>query len=108
MDLGLRDKVALVAASSRGLGRAVAEALAAEGAQLVLCARGADALAATAAAIRTTTGVRVVEVAADLAEEADVERVAAAAVGTFGRVDVVVTNSGGPPARPVERPSPDA
>jgi 3-oxoacyl-[acyl-carrier protein] reductase len=64
MDLGIRGKVALVAASSRGLGRATAEALAAEGADLVLCARGAGALAETAEAIRRAHGVRVADVAA--------------------------------------------
>src|SRR4051812_27532417 len=66
MDLGLRGKVALVAASSTGLGRAVAEELAREGANLVLCARGEERLVATAQAIRSETGVRVETVAADL------------------------------------------
>ena len=108
MNLGLTGKIALVAASSRGLGRAVAEELAAEGAQLVLCARGAAALGETAAAIRAATGVRVVEVAADLAEPADVDRVVAAALDAFGRVDVLVTNSGGPPAGPFESHSAEA
>ena len=108
MDLGLRGKVALVAASSRGLGRAVAEELAAEGAHLVLCARGAAALGEAAAAIRAASGVRVVDVAADLVEPAEVERVVAAALGAFGRVDVLVTNSGGPPAGPFESHSAEA
>ena len=109
MDLGLAGRVALVAASSRGLGRAVAEELAAEGAHLVLCARGAAALAETAAAIRVASpGVRVLDVAADLAEPADVERVVGTALGELGRVDVLVTNSGGPPAGPFESHSADA
>lgn len=108
MDLGLKNKVALVAASSRGLGRAVAAELAAEGADLVLCARGGAALAETAAAIRAASGVRVVEVAADLADPAAVERVVAAALDAFGRVDVLVTNSGGPPAGPFESHSAEA
>lgn len=107
MDLGIRGRVALVAASSRGLGRAVAEELAAEGVDLVLCARGGDALRETAAAIRQSTGVRVEEVVADLADPADVERVVQAASGTFGRVDILVTNSGGPPAGPFESHSAD-
>jgi 3-oxoacyl-[acyl-carrier protein] reductase len=67
VDLGIRGRVALVAASSRGLGRASAEALAAEGAELVLCARGEAALREAAASIRRTSGVRVVEVVADVA-----------------------------------------
>ena len=102
MDFGLTGKVALVAAASRGLGRAVAEELAHEGAHLVLCARGADALHETAEAIRAATGVTVVEVVADLAQKADVARVAAEAERAFGRVEVLVTNAGGPPAGPFE------
>jgi 3-oxoacyl-[acyl-carrier protein] reductase len=66
MDLGLRDKVALIAAGSRGLGRAVAEELAAEGASLVLCAREARTLAETAAAIAESSGAHVLAVPADV------------------------------------------
>ena len=101
MDLGIRGKVALVAASSRGLGRATAEALAAEGADLVLCARGAGALAETAEAIRRAHSVRVADVAADVADPAGVARVAAAAEA-LGPVEILVTNAGGPPAGPFE------
>jgi 3-oxoacyl-[acyl-carrier protein] reductase len=102
MDLGLRGKVALVAASSRGLGQAVAEELAAEGCNLVLCARGESALRETARAIGSRTGVRVSAVAADLGDSSGIERVIAEAMGTFGRVDVLVSNSGGPPSGPFE------
>lgn len=102
MDLGLTGRIALVAAASRGLGRAVAEELAREGMDLVLCARGAEALHETAESIRVATGVKVVEVAADLAERVDVARVSDAALEAFGRVDVLVTNGGGPPAGPFE------
>ena len=102
MDLGLAGKIGLVAAASRGLGRAVAEELASEGMHLVICARGADALRETADSIRARTGVRVVEVVADLSEPAGVARVAEGALQEFGRVDVLVTNSGGPPAGPFE------
>ena len=108
MDLGLRGKVALVAAASRGLGRAVAEELAREGMDLLICARGADALRETADAIRAASGVRVVDVVADLSEAAGVARVAERALAEFGRVDVLVTNGGGPPAGPFESHSPDA
>ena len=107
MDFGIRGRVALVAASSRGLGRATAEALAAEGADLVLCARGADALRETAEHIRRAAGVRVVDVAADVADPADVARVVQAA-GALGPVDILVTNAGGPPAGPFESHSADA
>src|SRR5215207_6570160 len=108
MDLGIRGKVALVAASSRGLGRAVAEELAAEGADLVLCARGEEALREAAGALRRSTSVRVVEVVADVAEPVGVERVVGAATRELGRVDILVTNSGGPPAGPFESHSADA
>jgi 3-oxoacyl-[acyl-carrier protein] reductase len=108
MDLGLKDKVALVAASSRGLGRAVAEELAREGARLVLCARGGEALRETAEAIRRDHGVQVVDVEADVADAASRERVVAAAMAAFGRVDVLVTNGGGPPAGPFEAHSAEA
>lgn len=101
MDLGIRGKIALVAASSRGLGRATAEALAAEGADLVLCARGAGALDEAAAAIRRAHGVRVAAVAADVADPAGLARVVAAA-DALGPVEILVTNAGGPPAGPFE------
>lgn len=108
MDLGLSGKIALVAAASRGLGRAVAEELAREGAHLVICARGADALRETAEAIRNATGVRVVDVVADLSSTADIARVAERAHAEFARVDVLVTNGGGPPAGPFETHSAEA
>ena len=98
MDLGIRGKVALVAASSKGLGRAVAEELAAEGAHLVMCARGKEALDKTAESIRQTTGVKVVAVAADVSNPADAARVVKAAFDELGKVDILVTNSGGPPS----------
>ena len=74
MDLGLKGKVALVAAASRGLGRAVAEELGAEGASLVLCARGAEALQATRDQIATTTGAAVLALPADVTQPEDVAR----------------------------------
>lgn len=108
MDLGLKGKVALVAASSRGLGRAVAEELAAEGVDLVLCARGVAALNETARAIMVSSGVRVVTIGADLSVPADVAKVADAAMREFGRIDILVTNGGGPPAGPFESHSAEA
>ena len=97
MDLGLRGKVALVAAASRGLGRAVAEELAAEGATLVLCARGAEALHATRDAIAAASGRTVQAIVADLSQREDIARVTSEALAAHGRVDVLVTNAGGPP-----------
>ena len=100
MDLGLRDRVALVAASSKGLGRAIAEELAAEGAHLVLCARGGAALRETADALRDQ-GAQVEAVVADLSGNG-ARVVTDAAFQRFGRIDVLVTNAGGPPAGPFE------
>ncbi len=108
MDLGIRGKVAIVAASSKGLGRASAEALAGEGVDLVLCARGEAALRATAKEIRRASGVRVVDVVADVATPAGLADVLSAADREFGHVDILVTNAGGPPAGPFETHSPEA
>jgi 3-oxoacyl-[acyl-carrier protein] reductase len=102
MDLGLRGRVALVAASSKGLGRAVAEELAAEGVSLALCARGAEPLRITAEAIAKQHGVPVLPVAADVGKPGEAERVAGEAIARFGRVDILLTNSGGPPPGPFE------
>jgi 3-oxoacyl-[acyl-carrier protein] reductase len=108
MDLGITGRAALVAASSRGLGRAVAEELAAEGCDLVLCARGADALKATADEIRGSARGRVIDVAADLADPAGVAHVVDTALRDLGRIDILVTNTGGPPAGPFESHSREA
>ena len=107
MDLGLRGKIALVAASSKGLGRAVAEELAAEGAHLVMCARGKDTLEQTAESIRQKAAVKVIAVAADVSDPNDAARVVKAAFDEFGRVDILVTNSGGPPSAPFESLTPE-
>ncbi|WP_296639667.1 SDR family oxidoreductase [Roseinatronobacter sp.] len=93
MDLGIAGKRALVCASSKGLGRGCAEALAAEGVHLVMNARGAEALEEAAAAIRAAYGVEVVTVAADITTQAGRTEVLAAA----GEVDILVNNAGGPP-----------
>ena len=98
MDLGLKNKVALVAASSQGLGRAVAEELAAEGASLVLCARDSRTLAETAASIAEKTNAHVLAVPADVTVAEDIKRLVDAGNQRFGRIDILVTNAGGPPA----------
>ena len=98
MDLGLKGKIALVAAASQGLGRAVAEELAREGSSLILCSRGGAPLEAAAESICKEFAVPVVAVAADLSETANVERVVKAGLDRFGRIDILVTNIGGPPA----------
>ncbi|MFT5870278.1 MAG: 3-oxoacyl-[acyl-carrier protein] reductase [Paracoccaceae bacterium] len=93
MDLGISGKKALVCASSKGLGKGCAEALAAAGVNLVLNARGVEALEATAAAIRATYGVEVTTVAIDVTTENGRLAVLAEA----SDVDILITNAGGPP-----------
>jgi 3-oxoacyl-[acyl-carrier protein] reductase len=93
MDLGIKGKRALVCASSRGLGRGCAEALAAAGVDLVMNGRGSEALETAAMAIRAAHRIKVVTVAADITTAAGQAEVLAAA----GTVDILVTNAGGPP-----------
>ena len=93
MDLGIKGKRAVVCAGSKGLGRGCAEALAEAGVDLVLNARGAEALEATAAEIAAKYGVSVTPVAADITTPEGRAKVLAAA----GEVDILVTNAGGPP-----------
>ncbi|OWU83920.1 short-chain dehydrogenase [Oceanicola sp. 22II-s10i] len=93
MDLGIKGKTALVCASSKGLGKGCAMALAAEGVNLVINARGADALEATAGAIRQAHGVEVTAVAADITTEDGRAKVLEAC----GQIDILVNNAGGPP-----------
>jgi len=102
MDLGLNGKVALIAAASRGLGRAVAEEVAREGASLVLCARGEDKLFEASEAIRQSTGVEVLAVPADVSDTSSVNHVVREGLKKFGRIDILVNNSGGPPASSFE------
>ncbi|MEJ2760797.1 MAG: SDR family oxidoreductase [Gammaproteobacteria bacterium] len=97
MDLGISGKTALVAASSKGLGRAAAEGLAREGARVVLCARHEQELRAAAEEIRAATGAEVLAVTADVAVPGDILRVVEGARDAFGGVDILVNNAGGPP-----------
>jgi 3-oxoacyl-[acyl-carrier protein] reductase len=96
MDLGLDGKVALVAASSKGLGRASALALAREGARVAICARTEALLQSAADEIRRATSAEVLAVPADLTTAAGIGSVVAATVERFGSIDVLVNNSGGP------------
>ena len=99
MDLGLKDRVALVAASSQGLGKAVAMGLAREGAKLALCARTDATLQATADEIRHATDAAVMARALDVTVYEDVRRFVASVLETYGRIDICVANAGGPPAK---------
>lgn len=108
MDLGLQGKVALVTASSQGLGRASALELATEGASVVLCARGVEALEATREQIEIRTRAPVHAVVADLAKAGEAERVVREAIDRCGRLDILVTNTGGPPSGAFEQHDPAA
>lgn len=93
MRLWAEKKVALVTAASRGIGRAVAETLAKEGAQLVICARGEEALQRTATAI----GGDVLAISADITDPDESARLVERVKDRFGRIDILVANGGGPP-----------
>jgi 3-oxoacyl-[acyl-carrier protein] reductase len=99
MDLGLKDRVALVAASSQGLGLATAEAFAAEGCRLAMCARNQQTLQTAAEKIRKQHQTEVFAEALDVADASAVSRFVAAVAGKFGSIDICVTNAGGPPAK---------
>jgi 3-oxoacyl-[acyl-carrier protein] reductase len=94
VDLRLTDKVAIVTGSSRGIGKAIAMGLAAEGCRVTLCARDADDLERTAVELRAT-GAKVLAVAADVGKPEDPGRVVEETVRTFGRIDILVNNAGG-------------
>ena len=96
MDLGLEEKVAVVTGGSRGLGFAAAQAIAAEGAHVVICARGADPLQRAVEQLRSAAaaGARVEGVVADVATDDGVRKVIDAAIASFGRLDVLVNNVG--------------
>lgn len=97
MDLGIAGKVALVTASSGGMGRNIAHALAAEGVHVVLFARSDDKLREAAADIESTHGVRALPVAGDMLVAADLERLAATLRSEFGGLDILVLNTSRPP-----------
>ncbi len=97
MDLGLKGKAAIVAAASKGLGKACALGLAAEGARVAMCARSEADLLAAAREIREKTQAEVLAVPADVTRLADIKRVVVKTVEAFGGVDILVANAGGPP-----------
>ncbi|MEZ5344293.1 MAG: SDR family oxidoreductase [Pyrinomonadaceae bacterium] len=98
MELGISGKVALVAASSQGLGKAVAKELAKEGASLILCARSEDILDETCTDIRDKFGISLIGVKTDLTDAESIRKLYKAGMNKFGRIDILVTNAGGPPA----------
>jgi 3-oxoacyl-[acyl-carrier protein] reductase len=99
MDLGLRDRVAIVAAASKGLGRAVAEELAREGAEIAICSRTASDLEKAAQKIQAMGGREVFWQPVDVGKAEEVSRFVADVEKRFGSVDICVTNTGGPPSK---------
>ena len=99
LELGLKGRTALVTGGSKGIGRAIARGLASEGVNLVLLARGMDALAVTAGELSTQYGVKALPVAADITKTDSVQAAAEAARAAFGTVHIVVNNAGNPMRR---------
>jgi len=99
MELGLKGRVAIVAASSQGIGRATAEAFAAEGCRVAMCARNERTLALAAEGIRKQHSAEVLDRALDVTDAAAVRQFVEAVVAKFGAADICVTNAGGPPAK---------
>ena len=99
MDLGLKNRGVIVAASSEGIGRATAEAFAREGAQVAMCARTESTLRQAAAEIQSATGAEVYAEPLDVTDASAVQRFTENVAKRFGRIDVCITNAGGPPAK---------
>ena len=97
MDMGLKGRVAIIGGGSRGLGKACALSLAREGANVAICSRGVENLEVAAKELRSTTDAEVLAVPGDLSRLADIRNLIQETVNHFGRLDVVVCNSGGPP-----------
>jgi 3-oxoacyl-[acyl-carrier protein] reductase len=97
MDLKLKDKVALVLAASKGLGKAIATALSAEGAKVIIGSRDEQELVKTADEIKESTGNEVVAIKVDVSKGEEIEHFISKAAATFGRIDILLNNAGGPP-----------
>lgn len=103
MDLGLQDKVALVLASSKGLGKAVAAELAKEGARVIVCGTDEAALASTKAEVEAIAPGKVASFYCDITDEEQRKKLVEQSVNVFGSIDILVTNTGGPAAGPFEQ-----
>lgn len=97
MDLKLANKVAIVLAASKGLGKAIATTLSAEGAKVIICSRNENELKKTAEEIHKLTGNEVIAIPVDVADGAQLEHFIKNAGDSFGTVDILVNNAGGPP-----------
>ncbi len=98
MDLRIKNKIALVTASSKGLGKAAALSLANEGVHLAICSRNENSINAAADEIRNATGVRVLPIVADVSRSEEIDRITDSVLNVYGRIDILVNNAGGPPA----------
>ena len=103
MDLGIQNKVALILASSKGLGKAVAIELAKEGAKVIICGTDSAALAATEGEIKTFAPNNVVSFVCDITDEKQRKNLVLQSVKSFGSIEILVTNTGGPAAGPFEQ-----
>lgn len=99
MELGLKDRVAIVLGASKGIGRAIAQGLSAEGARVIIVARSADILAESAKQISAETGVEVLAVPGDVCAVGLAEELVGLALSKWGRLDILVNNAGGPPPK---------
>lgn len=98
MDLGLRDRTAIVTGSSRGIGKAIAYGLAGEGVKTVICARNIETLRETAKEIESSTKTQVLPIQTDLRNRREIESLVERTVESFGGIDILVNNTGGPPS----------
>lgn len=103
MDLGIRGKSALVCGAGKGIGRAAALALAQEGARLTICSRDAARLEATAADLRAQTGAEILAVPTNLSVGAEIDRLVERTLAQYGGLDILINNTGGPPAGKFEQ-----
>ena len=99
MDLGLKDRVAIVTGSSQGIGKAIAFGLAKEGAKVIICARNIEKVRQTYQGITDATGSDVLPVRVDLRKKDDITSMVKATVEMYGKIDILVNNTGGPPSR---------
>ncbi len=103
MDLGIKNRVALILASSKGLGKAVAIELAKEGAKVIICGTDLEALSATEAEIHAIAPNHVTSFVCDITDEKQRKNLVAQSVKVFGNIEILVTNTGGPPAGTFEQ-----
>jgi 3-oxoacyl-[acyl-carrier protein] reductase len=98
LDLGIKNRVAIVTGSSQGIGKAIACGLAREGAKVTICARTESALKTTAEEIESAFGTEVLPLPADLKVKENIQAMMKATANKFGRIDILVNNTGGPPS----------